>query len=169
MMAKLKVWLKMGLKHIRPGRIWLIYVAGTLMFTIQACHPAGIAKSPPHNPTKTYELNTPESGMNNFTKAAETTTQARGNVEEKSGYDTPLGEKVQSWGETIKNYAEEVREGIVKSTQEGMENLQKSAERTTEDMSKSVKRAAEDTTSNLKRQVEDTADSINSIKRKLSD
>ncbi len=71
-MKKVMTWLK----NIRPVRILTVFLAATFLLMTQACNP-GIAQQPPqpnaqppnverYDPTKSYELNAPEGGMNNF-------------------------------------------------------------------------------------------------------
>ncbi|MDP5338402.1 MAG: hypothetical protein NWQ28_07470 [Nodularia sp. (in: cyanobacteria)] len=196
-MKKVMTWLK----NIRPVRILTVFLAATFLLMTQACNP-GIAQQPPqpnaqppnverYDPTKSYELNAPEGGMNNFSdvdprakaseraanaRAEELAKNARRNVEQK-GIDsseqyirnyqegTPLDERVKRLGEDVGSSAEELGEGFTKGTQRGVENLQKNTGRAAENLSKSVKRGAEDTTTNLQRQAEDTADAV---KRSMS-
>ncbi|MDB9375040.1 hypothetical protein [Nodularia sphaerocarpa] len=199
-MKKVMTWLK----NIRPVKILTVFLAATFLLMIQACNRPGIAQQPPqpnaqspnverYDPTKSYELNTPAGGMNNFTdvdpraKAAERAANARAeelaknarrNVEQK-GIDsseqyvrnyregTPLDERVKRLGDDIGSSAEELGEGFTKGTQRGVENLQKNTGRAAENLSKNVKRSAEDTTSNLQRQAEDTADAVKRTMREV--
>ncbi|CEJ44329.1 hypothetical protein [Umezakia ovalisporum] len=196
-MKKVMNWLK----NIRPVKILTVFLAATFLFIAQACNRPEITQQPPqpnaqppnverYNPTKNYQLSTPEGGMNNFSdldprakaaekaaniKAAELGANARRNVEEK-GVDsaeqyirnyqegTPLDERVKGLGEDIGSSAEELGKGVIKGTQRGVENLQKNLGRTAEDLTKNVKRQAEDTTTTLQRQAEDTAEVV---KRKI--
>ncbi|MDB9316604.1 hypothetical protein [Nodularia spumigena] len=199
-MKKVITWLK----NIRPVKILTVFLAATFLLMTQACNRPGIAQQPPqpnaqppnaqqYNPTKSYELNAPEGGMNNFSdvdprakaaeraanaRAAELAKNARRNVEHK-GIDsseqyvrnyqegTPLDERIKRLGEDVGSSAEELGKGVTKGTQRGVENLQKNTGRAAEDLSKSVKRGAEDTTSNLQRQAEDTADAVKRTMREV--
>lgn len=185
------------LKNIRAVRILTVCLAATFLLMIQACNRPGIAQQPPqpnaqppnmerYDPTKSYPLNTPEGGMNNFSdvdprakgaeraanaRAAELAKNARRNVEQK-GVDsseqyirnyqegTPLDERVKRLGEDIGGSAEELGEGFTKGTQRGVKNLQKNTGRAAEDLSKNVQRGTEDTTKSLQRQAEDAADAM---------
>ncbi len=199
-MKKVITWLK----NIRPVKILTVFLAATFLLMTQACNRPGIAQQPPqpnaqppnarqYNPTKSYELNTPEGGMNNFsdvdprakaaeraanTRAAELAKNARRNVEQK-GVDsseqyvrnyregTPLDERVKRLGEDIGSSAEELGKGVTQGTQRGVENLQKNTGRAAEDLSKNVKRGTQDTTNQLQRQAEDTADAMKRTMREI--
>lgn len=192
-MKKVITWLK----NIRPVKILTVFLATTFLLMTQACNRPGIAQQPPqpngqppnverYDSTKSYNLNTPEGGMNNFSdvdpraKAAERAANARAeelaknarrNVEQK-GIDsseqyvrnyregTPLDERVKRLGENVGSSAEELGEGFSKGTQRGVENLQRNTGSATKDLTKNVRRGAEDTTTNLQRQAEDTADAV---------
>ncbi|MBE9200122.1 MULTISPECIES: hypothetical protein [unclassified Nodularia (in: cyanobacteria)] len=192
-MKKVITWLK----NIRPVKILTVFLAATFLLMTQACNRPGIAQQPPqpnaqppnverYDSTKSYNLNAPEGGMNNFSdvdpraKAAERAANARAealaknarrNVEQK-GIDsseqyvrnyregTPLDERVKRLGEDVGSSAEELGEGFTKGTQRGVENLQRNTESATRELTKNVKRGAEDTTTNLQRQAEDTADAV---------
>lgn len=199
-MKKVMNWLK----NFRPVKILSVFLAMTFLLLTQACNRPGIAQQPPqpsaqppnavrYDPTKSYELNAPEGGMNNFSdvdprakaaekaaneRAAELADNARRNVEQK-GIDSreqyirnyqegaPLDERVKRLGENIGSSAEELGKGVTKGTQRGVENLQKNTERAAEDVTKSVKRGAEDTTKSLQRQAEDATDTVKRTMREV--
>ncbi|WP_066378299.1 MULTISPECIES: hypothetical protein [unclassified Anabaena] len=185
-------------KNLRPLKVFAVFLAGVFLLLVQACNRPGIAAQPPqpsaqppnvekYDPTKSYPLNAPQGGMNNFSdvdpraraeeKAAEAKAKAlrdmaKRNVEQK-GIDsteqyvrnyqqgTPFGQRVKNLGEDIGSSAEEVREGVVKGTQRGLENIRENTQNATEDVSKSVQRGAEDTSRNIQRRAEDAADTVN--------
>ncbi|MBW4554720.1 MAG: hypothetical protein KME59_02045 [Trichormus sp. ATA11-4-KO1] len=190
-MKRIITWLK----NIRPVKIFTVFLAGIFLFMAQACNRPGIAQQPPqpnaqppnverYDPTKDYDLNAPEGGMNNFSdvdpraKAAERAANARAealaknarrNVEQKGinsseqyvrNYQegTPLDERVKRLGADVGSSAQELGEGVTKGTQRGVENLQKNTERAAKDLTKNVKRTTDDTVTNVKRQAQDTAD-----------
>ena len=143
------------LKNNRPVKVLTVFLAGIFLIVTQACicsrssSTATTASAQPqssgaqpyakrYDPTKSYDLNTPEGGMNNFSdvdpraKADEQAASDRGdalaknaqrNIEQK-GIDsreqyvrnyqqgTPLGERVKNLGEDISGSAAEVGEGV---------------------------------------------------------
>ncbi|MBD2362488.1 hypothetical protein H6G36_15070 [Anabaena minutissima FACHB-250] len=186
------------LKNLRPLKAFTAFLAGVFLLTAQACNRPGIAAQPSqpagqapnierYDPTKSYPLNPPQGGMNNFSdvdpraraeeKAAEAKAKAlrdmaKRNVEQK-GVDsteqyvrnyrqgTPLGERVKNLGEDVGSSAEEVREGVAKGTQRGLENIRENTQNAAEDLVKNVQRGATDTGKSIQRQAEDTADAVN--------
>ncbi|QLE56679.1 hypothetical protein [Nostoc sp. TCL26-01] len=186
------------LQNLRPLKILTVFLAGVFLLLAQACNRPTVAAQPPqpgsqppnmerYDPTKSYPLNAPKGGMNNFSdvdpratageKTAEArakalSNQARKNVEQK-GVDsteqytrnyqqgTPFGQRVKNLGEDIGSSAEEVREGVVKGTQRGLENIKDNTQNAGENLTKNVQRGAEDTGKNLQRRVEDVGNSVN--------
>jgi hypothetical protein len=193
-MKKVTNWLQ----NIRPVKILTVFLAGIFLFLAQACNNPGIAAQPPqpgsqppnaerYDPTKSYELNAPEGGMNNFSdvdprakadekaaiaKAKALRDNAQKNVDEK-GIDsteqyvrnyrggTPFGERVKNLGEDIGGSAEEVREGVAKGTKRGIENIKENTQNAAENLTKNVQRGAEDAGKNIQRRGEDAADAVN--------
>ncbi|HIK04661.1 MAG TPA: hypothetical protein IGS40_08100 [Trichormus sp. M33_DOE_039] len=185
------------LKNLRPLKILTVFLAGIVLLTAQACNRPGIAAQPPqpsaqspnierYDPTKSYPLNAPQGGMNNFSdvdpraraeeKAAEARAKAlrdmaKRNVEEK-GVDsteqyvrnyrqgTPFGERVKNLGEDVGSSAEEVRQGVVKGTQRGLENIKENTQNAAEDVTKNVQRGAGDVGRSIQQQAEDTTDTV---------
>jgi hypothetical protein len=200
-MKKVITWLK----NIRPVKILTVFLAATFLLMTQACNSPGIAQQPPqpngqppnaqqYNPTTSYDLNTPEGGMNNFSdvdprakgderaanaKAEALAKNARRNVEQK-GIDsseqyvrnfqegTPLDERVKRLGDDTGTSAEELGKGFTKGTQRGVENLQKNTGRAADELTKNVKRGAEATTTNIQRQAENTADAVKRTIREVN-
>ncbi|BAZ33301.1 hypothetical protein NIES4074_58110 [Cylindrospermum sp. NIES-4074] len=184
-------------KSLRPVKIFTVFLAGIFLVLAQACNRPGIAAQPPqpaaqppnaerYDPTKSYDLSTPEGGMNNFSdvdprakadeKAAKARAEAlaenaRRNVEEK-GIDsteqyvrnyregTPFGQRVKNLGEDVGSSSEEVREGVTKGTQRGVENLQENTGNAAKDLTKNIQRATEDAKKNLQRTAEDAGDAV---------
>jgi hypothetical protein len=166
------------LKNLRPLKIFTAFLAGVFLLTAQACNRPGIAAQPSqpagqapnverYDPTKSYPLNAPQGGMNNFSdvdpraraeeKAAEAKAKAlrdmaKRNVEQKG---------VKNLGEDVGSSAEEVREGVAKGTQRGLENIRENTQNAAEDLVKNVQRGATDTGKGIQRRAEDTADAVN--------
>lgn len=176
------------LKNIRPAKVLTAFVASMFLFLTQACNNPGIAAQPPqpgsqppnaerYDPTKSYDLNSPKGGMNNFNdvdsraegdqREAELRSKAlrdnsQRNVDEK-GIDspgqykenyrqgTPFGQRVKNLGEDIGGSASEVGEGVAKGTKRGIENIKENTQN-----------AAEGLTKNAQRSAEDAADAVNS-------
>ncbi|WP_414530341.1 hypothetical protein [Nodularia chucula] len=195
-MKRLMNWLN----KIRPVKILTVCLAATFLLMIQACNP-GIAQQPPqpnaqspnmemYDPTKSYPLNTPEGGMNNFSdvdpraraderaanaRAAELAKNARKNVAQK-GIDsseqyirnyqegTPLDERVKRLGENIGGSAEELSEGFTKGTQRGVKNLQEniggSAEELREGFTKGTQRGVKNLQENTGRVAKDLSKNV---------
>lgn len=186
------------LKNFRLIKILTVILAAFCLLTVQACNSPGIAAQPPqpanqspnavrYDPTKSYPLNTPQGGMNNFSdvdpraraeeKAAEAKAKAlrdaaKRNIDEK-GIDsteqyvrnyrqgTPFPERVKNLGEDVGGSTEELRQGVVKGTQRGLENIKENTQNAAEDLGKNVQRGAADIGRNIQQQAEDTTDAIN--------
>ncbi|MBE9004079.1 hypothetical protein IQ259_03310 [Fortiea sp. LEGE XX443] len=191
-------------KNIRLLKVLSVFLAGMFLILTQACNRPTVAGQPPqpsaqppnterYDPTKAYNLNTPEGGMNNFSdvdpraktfeksarsRAEDLSRNAQRNVEEK-GIDspeqyarnyrqgTPLGERVKNLGEDIGSSAQETVEGVVKGTQRGLENIKENTGNTTQGLTKNVQRAGEDTAKSIQRRAEDTGDSVNRTLRNI--
>lgn len=177
-------------KNLRPLKVLTVLLASVFLLFAQACNRPGIAAQPPqpgaqppnevrYDPTKSYNLNTPEGGMNNFSdvdpraqageKAAEARAKdlsinAKRNVDEK-GIDsteqyvrnyrqgTPFGQRVKNLGEDIGGSAEELGEGVAKGTRRGIENIKDNTQNAAENLTKNVQRGAEDAADSVKRTV----------------
>ncbi|BAY62090.1 hypothetical protein H6G33_24270 [Calothrix sp. FACHB-1219] len=164
------------LKNIRPAKVLTAFVASALLLLTQACNNPGIAAQPPqpsaqppnaerYDPTKSYDLNTPSGGMNNFNdvdyrsentqRAAEIRSKAlrdnaQRNIDEK-GIDsvdqyvenyrqgTPFGQRVKNLGEDIGSSAKELGEGVAKGTKRGVENLKDNTQNAGENAADAVK------------------------------
>jgi hypothetical protein len=176
-MKKFTSWLK----NFRPVKIVGVFLAGIFLLLTQACNNPGIAAQPPqpgsqppnaerYDPTKSYDLNSPRGGINNFSdvdpraradeKAAEARAKglrdnAQSNVDQK-GIDsreqyvenyrqgTPFGERVKNLGEDIGSSAAEVGEGVAKGTKRGIENIKDNAQNAGEGLTRNAQRAGED-------------------------
>ncbi|MEA5502622.1 DUF6658 family protein [Halotia wernerae UHCC 0503] len=186
------------LKNVRPVKILTVFLAGVFLVLTQACS-SGIAAQPPqpsaqpsspnsaesytkrYDPTKSYDLNEPKGGMNNFSdvdpraKAGEKSAEARAkalrdnaqrNVDQK-GIDstgqyvenyrqgTPLGQRVKNLGEDVGSSAGEFGQGVAKGTKRGIENIKDNTQNATQDLTKNVQRGAENAKINAQRGVED--------------
>jgi hypothetical protein len=168
------------LKNIRPAKVLTAFVASVLLMLTQACNNPSIAKQPPqpgsqapnatrYDSTKSYDLNTPRGGMNNFSdvesraegneRAAESTGRAlrdnaQRNINEK-GIDsvdqykenyrsgTPFGQRVNNLGEDINRSAQELGEGVAKGTQRGIENIKENTQNAAEGVGRNAQRAGE--------------------------
>ncbi|WP_427159477.1 hypothetical protein ACQFX9_26165 [Aliinostoc sp. HNIBRCY26] len=199
-MTRLINWLK----SLRPLKVLTVFLAGIVLLTAQACNRPTIAAQPPqpsaqspnierYDPTKSYPLNAPQGGMNNFSdvdpraraeeKAAEAKAKAlrdmaKRNVEEK-GIDsteqytrnyrqgTPFDERVKNLGEDVGSSTEEVRRGLVKGTQRGFENLKQNTQNAAEDAAKNVQRGAADIGRNIQQQAEDATDTVSRTAREI--
>ncbi|BAY11284.1 DUF6658 family protein [Calothrix sp. NIES-2098] len=180
-------------KTIRPAKVLTAFVASVLLLLTQACNNPSIAGQPPqpsaqtnpgsesaytdrYDPTKSYNLNTPSGGMNNFNdvdaraerdqraadaKAKGLRDNAKRNVDEKSvdsvgqyvenyRQGTPFGQRVKNLGEDIGSSAAEVGEGVAKGTKRGLENIKDNTQNAAEGVSKNVQRAGEDAADNVK-------------------
>ncbi|BAY22082.1 hypothetical protein NIES2100_18450 [Calothrix sp. NIES-2100] len=184
-------------KNIRPAKVLTAFVASMFLMLTQACNNPGIAAQPPqpgsqppnaerYDPTKSYDLNSPKGGMNNFNdvdsraegdqSAAEARSKglrdnAQRNINQK-GIDsvdqyvdnyrqgTPLGQRVKNLGEDIGSSAQELGEGVAKGTQRGIENLKGNTQNATEGVGKNVQRTGEDVKTNVQRSAEDAADAV---------
>lgn len=184
-------------KNIRPLKILTVFIAGLFLFVAQACNRPGIAAQPSqpaaqppnmerYDPTKSYDTNSYEGGMNNFSdvdarskntekaasaKAEALRKNAQRNIEQK-GIDsteqyvrnyregTPLGERVKRLGEDVGSSAEKLGQGFSKGTQRGLENIQKNTQNAAKDLSKNVQRTAEDAGQNIQRSAEDAASAV---------
>lgn len=173
------------LKNYRPVKVLTVFLAGIVLIVIQACSSPGVATEPPqsnvqpkesgaqpytkrYDPTKSYDLNNPEGGINNFSdveqrakaddkaandKADALAKNAQKNINQKGADSpeqygknyrtgTPLGERVKNIGEDASSSAGEVGEGVAKGTQRGIENIKENVQ----NAAKYVKRTGEDTT-----------------------
>ncbi|RCJ27014.1 hypothetical protein A6770_02280 [Nostoc minutum NIES-26] len=173
------------LKNYRPVKLLTVFLAGIVLIVTQACSAPGVATQPPqpdtqsgvssaqpyskrYDPTKNYDLNNPEGGINNFSdverrakaddKAANDRSDALaknaqrridqkgvdspGQYGENFRKGTPLGERVKNLGEDVGSSAGEVGEGVAKGTQRGIENIKENAQNAT----KYVQRTGQDTT-----------------------
>ncbi len=191
------------LKNVRPVKMLTVFLAGVFLILTQACS-SGIAAQPPqpsaqpsspnssesytkrYDPTKSYDLNEPKGGMNNFSdvdpraKAGEKSAEARAkalrdnaqrNVDQK-GIDspgqyvenyrqgTPFGQRVKNLGEDIGSSAGELGEGVAKGTKRGIENIKGNTTNAAQDLTKNVQRGAEDAKINVQRGAEDAADAV---------
>lgn len=164
-MKKVIAWLK----SLRPAKVLTAFVASIFLLLTQACNNPGIAAQPSqpgsqppnterYDPTKSYNLNSPRGGMNNFSDvdpragADERAAEMRGkalrdnaqrNVDEK-GIDspgqyvenyrqgTPFGQRVKNLGEDIGSSAQELGEGVAKGTKRGMENIKENTQNAAE-------------------------------------
>lgn len=183
-----------SLKKLRLRQIVTVFLAGVLLMVSTACSGANAqdANTKRYDPTKSYELNTPKGGMNNFSdvdprakadeKAAEAKAKAlrdnaQKNVAEK-GIDskeqyirnynsgTPLGERVKNLGEDVSSSTEEVREGLVKGTQRGIENIKENTQNAAENLTKNIQRGTE----NIKENTQNTAENLTkNVKRGTED
>jgi hypothetical protein len=192
-MKKVIAWFK----NIRPARVLTAFVASIFLMLTQACNNPGIAAQPPqpgsqppnaerYDPTKSYDLNSPKGGMNNFNdvdyraegdqRAAEARSKAlrdnaQKNIDQK-GVDsvdqyvenyrqgTPLGERVKNLGEDIGSSAQELGEGFAKGAKRGVENIKGNTQNATEGVGKNVQRAGEDVKTNVQRSAADAADAV---------
>ncbi|QSJ20242.1 hypothetical protein JYQ62_16975 [Nostoc sp. UHCC 0702] len=192
------------LKNNRPVKVVTVFLAGIFLIVTQACSAPGVATQPPqppaqpqssgaqpyakrYDPTKSYDLNNPEGGINNFSdvepraKADDRAASDRGdalaknaqrNIDQK-GIDsreqyvrnyqqgTPLGERVKNLGEDISGSAAEVGEGVAKGTRRGIENIQENTQDAAKNVTKSAQRAGEDASTNVQRKAEDAANTVN--------
>ncbi|MBW4563494.1 MAG: hypothetical protein KME32_20590 [Mojavia pulchra JT2-VF2] len=170
------------LKNFRPAKILAVFLAGTFLILTQACTSKVTAQTPQpgaespylerHDPTKNYNLNEPQGGMNNFSdvdaraqageKAAEAKAKAlrdnsKRNVDEK-GIDspgqyvenyrqgTPFGQRVKNLGGDIGGSTEELTEGVAKGTKRGIENIKENTQNAVQGVTKNAQQAAEDAT-----------------------
>ncbi|MDZ8050515.1 MAG: DUF6658 family protein [Aulosira sp. ZfuVER01] len=183
--------------NIRPAKVLTAFVASLFLLLTQACNNPGIAAQPSqpssqppnaerYDPTKSYDLNSPRGGMNNFNdvdaraerdqRAAETRAKAlrdnaQRNVDEK-GIDspgqyvenyrqgTPFGQRVKNLGEDIGSSAQEVGEGVGKGTKRGIANIKENTQNAAEGLSKNAQRVGEDAKTNVQRSAEDAADAV---------
>jgi hypothetical protein len=172
------------LKNYRPVKVLTVFLAGIVLIVTQACSAPGVATQPPqpdaqpgvsgaqpyakrYDPTKSYDLNNPEGGMNNFSdveqrakandKAANDRADAlvrnaqrridqkgadsAGQYGENYRKGTPLGERVKNLGEDVSSSAAETGEGVAKGTQRGIENIKENAQNATQ----YVKRTGQET------------------------
>jgi hypothetical protein len=184
-------------KNIRPAKVLTAFVASIFLMLTQACNNPSIAGQPTqpgsqppnaerYDPTKSYDLNSPRSGMNNFNdvdyraegdqRAAEARSKAlrdnaQRNIDQK-GIDsveqygenyrqgTPFGQRVKNLGEDIGSSAQELGEGVAKGTQRGIENIKGNTQNAAEGVGKNVQRAGEDVKTNVQRSAEDAADAV---------
>ncbi|MBH8573361.1 hypothetical protein I8752_10115 [Nostocaceae cyanobacterium CENA369] len=172
------------LKNYRPVKVLTVFLAGIVLIVTQACSSPGVATEPPqsnvqpkesgaqpytkrYDPTKSYDLNNPEGGINNFSdveprakaddkaandKANALAKNAQKNIDQKGVNNpgeigknirnTPFGQKAKETGEDISDSAAEVGEGVAKGTQRGIENIKENVQ----NAAKYVKRTGEDTT-----------------------
>lgn len=175
------------LKNIHPAKVLTAFVASALLLLTQACNNPSIAGQPPqprgqspnverYDPTKSYDLNTPSGGMNNFNdvdyrseseqRAAEVKSKAlrdnaQRNINEK-GIDsvdqyvdnyrqgTPFGQRVKNLGEDIGSSAKELGEGVAKGTKRGVENLKDNTQNAAEGVGRNAQRAGENAADTVK-------------------
>ncbi|MBD2496782.1 hypothetical protein [Nostoc sp. FACHB-280] len=169
------------LKNIRPLKVLSVFLAGVFLILTQACNRPSIAGQPPqpsaqspnterYDPTKAYNLNSPEGGMNNFSdvdpraknfekaaknRAEDLSRNAERNINEK-GIDspeqyarnyrqgTPLPERVKNLGEDIGSSAQGTVEGVAKGTKRGLENIKENTSNAAQDLSRNAQRTGED-------------------------
>ncbi|MBD2212141.1 hypothetical protein H6G27_20035 [Nostoc linckia FACHB-104] len=193
-MKKFTAWLQ----NFRPVKIVGVFLAGILLLVTQACNrptiagqPAQPGSQPPnaerYDPTKSYNLSSPQGGMNNFSdvdprargdeKAAEARAKglrdnAQRNVDEK-GIDspgqyvenyrqgTPFGQRVKNLGDDIGSSASEVGEGVAKGTKRGLENIKENTQNAAEGLGRNAQRTGDDVKTNLQRSAEDAGDAVN--------
>jgi hypothetical protein len=186
------------LKNIRPLKVLSVFLAGVFLILTQACNRPTIAGQPPqpsaqspnterYDPTKDYNLNAPEGGMNNFSdvdprakkfenaarnRAEELSENAQRNVEQK-GIDspeqyarnyrqgTPFDERVKNLGEDIGSSAAGTAKGVAKGTQRGLENIKENTGNAVSNLGKNVQRTSEDAAKNVQRRAEDAGDAVN--------
>jgi flagellar biosynthesis/type III secretory pathway protein FliH len=200
-------------KNVRPLKVLSVFLAGMFLILTQACNRPTIAGQPPQpgaesgyaqpgaesrytqrqDPTKAYNLNAPEGGMNNFSdvdpraksfeksainRAEDLSRNAERNINQK-GIDsteqyarnyrqgTPLGERVKNLGEDIGSSAQGTAEGVAKGTQRGIENIKENTGNAAQNLSKNVQRAGEDAGKNIQRQAEDAGDAVNRTFRNI--
>ncbi|BAY33678.1 hypothetical protein NIES2107_55780 [Nostoc carneum NIES-2107] len=170
-MKKFTAWLQ----NFRPVKIVGVFLAGILLLVTQACNRPTIAGQPSqpgsqppnaerYDPTKSYDLSSPQGGMNNFSdvdprargdeKAAEARAKAlrdnsQRNIDEKSidspgqyvenyRQGTPFGQRVKNLGEDIGSSAAEVGEGVAKGTKRGLENIKDNTQNAAEDLGRNA-------------------------------
>jgi hypothetical protein len=177
-------------QNIRPLKVLSVVLAGMFLILTQACNRPTIAGQPPQpgaesgyaqpgaessytqrqDPTKAYNLNSPEGGMNNFSdvdpraknfdkaarnRAEDLSRNSERNINEKgveSPQDyarnyrqgTPFGERVKNLGEDIGSSAQGTAEGVAKGTKRGIENIKENTSNAVQDLGKNARRAGED-------------------------
>ncbi|GBE93413.1 DUF6658 family protein [Nostoc cycadae] len=177
-------------KNIRPLKVLSVFLAGMFLILTQACNRPTIAGQPPQpgaesgyaqpgaesaytkrqDPTKQYNLNTPEGGMNNFSdvdpraknfeksaknRAEDLSRNAERNIDQKGienpqdyarnyRQGTPFPERVKNLGEDIGSSAQETAEGVAKGAKRGVENLKDNTSNAAQDLGKNARRAGED-------------------------
>ncbi|MBD2436107.1 DUF6658 family protein [Nostoc sp. FACHB-110] len=169
------------LKNVRPFKVLSVFLAGMFLILTQACSGANAtqpsqqpgaesAYTKRYDPTKEYNLNTPEGGMNNFSdndpraknfekaaqnRAEDLSRNAERNINEK-GIDspeqyarnyrqgTPFPERVKNLGEDIGSSAQETAEGVAKGTKRGLENLKDNTSDAAQNLGKTAQRTVEE-------------------------
>lgn len=177
-------------KNLRPLKVLSVFLAGVFLILTQACNRPTIAGQPPQpgagsaynqpgaesrytqrqDPTKAYNLNSPEGGMNNFSdvdpraktfeksarnRAEDLSRNSERNINEKgveSPQDyarnyrqgTPFPERVKNLGEDIGSSAQGTAEGVAKGTKRGIENLKENTSNAVQDLGRNAQRAGED-------------------------
>ncbi|MBD2445918.1 hypothetical protein H6G76_01865 [Nostoc sp. FACHB-152] len=174
-------------KNIRPFKVLSVFLAGMFLILTQACSGANATQpsqqpgaesgyTKRYDPTKEYNLNAPEGGMNNFSdndpraKNFEKAAQNRAddlsrnsdrNINEK-GVDsadqyarnyrqgTSFPERVKNLGEDIGSSAQGTAEGVAKGTKRGIENLKDNTSDAAQNLGKNAQNKREDDTNAMK-------------------
>jgi hypothetical protein len=175
-------------KNVRPLKVLSVFLAGMFLILTQACSGATVAGQPPqqpgaespytkrYDPTKQYDLNSPEGGMNNFSdvdpraknfekaaqnRADDLSKNSERNINEK-GIDspeqyarnyrqgTPFPERVKNLGEDIGSSVQGTAEGVAKGTKRGIENLKENTGNAAENLGKNAQRAVEEDSNAMK-------------------
>jgi hypothetical protein len=169
------------LTNLRPLKVLSVFLAGMFLILTQACSGTSVASQPQQpgaesaytqrqDPTKAYNLNAPEGGMNNFSdvdpraknfdkaarnRAEDLSRNSERNINEK-GVDsteqyarnyrqgTPFPERVKNLGEDIGSSAQGTAEGVAKGTKRGIENLKENTSDAVENLGRNAQRQRED-------------------------
>jgi len=169
------------LKNVRPLKVLSVFLAGMFLILTQACSGPSGASQPKQpgaesgytqrqDPTKAYNLNAPEGGMNNFSdvdpraKNFEKAAQNRADdlsrnserninqkgVESPGDYarnyrqGTPFPERVKNLGEDIGSSAQGTAEGVAKGTKRGLENIKENTSDAAQNLGKNAQRKMEE-------------------------
>ncbi|MCC5635302.1 hypothetical protein LC593_05425 [Nostoc sp. CHAB 5844] len=168
-------------KNIRPLKVLSVFLAGMFLILTQACNRPSIAGQPPqpsaqspnterYDPTKAYNLNSPEGGINNFSdvdpraktfdksarnRAEDLSRNAEQNINQKGvespgdyarnfRQGTPLPERVKNLGEDIGSSAQGTAEDVAKGTKRGLENIKENTSNAAQNLTRNAQRAGED-------------------------
>lgn len=167
-------------KNLRPLKVLSVFLAGIFIILTQACSGASVAGQPQQpgaesgytqrqDPTKEYNLNAPEGGMNNFSdvdpraknfekaaqnRADDLSRNSERNINEKGvespgdyarnyRQGTPLPERVKNLGEDIGSSAQGTAEGVAKGTKRGIENIKENTSDAAQNLGRNAQRQVE--------------------------